>query len=62
VLEVVNGLVTVIVPEEPVLPAVRSVSVLMAVLLLGSVSSGAVSGSPDWNTGVSPQPARPYQR
>jgi hypothetical protein len=71
---VVNGLVTVIVPEEfstirvgplyrqPVLPAVRSVSTLMAVLVLGRVSRGTASGSPDRNWGVSPQPDSPYQR
>jgi hypothetical protein len=71
---VVNGLVTVIVPEalstirvgplyrQPVLPAVRSVSALMAVLVVGRGRMGTTSGSPDWNTGRSLQPDSPYQR
>jgi hypothetical protein len=72
--EVVNGLVTVIVPEalstirvgplwrQPVLPAERSASALMAVLVVGRGRMGTASGSPDWNTGRALQPDRPYQR
>jgi hypothetical protein len=72
--EVVNGLVTVIVPvalstirvgplyRQPVLPAVRSVSALMAVLVVGRARWGTASGSSVWNTGRSLQPFRPYQR
>src|SRR5215211_6011073 len=72
--EGVNGLVTVMVPvalstirvgplsRQPVLPAARSVSVLMAVLVVGRGRMGTTSGSPVWNTGRSLQPDRPYQR
>jgi len=34
----------------------------MAVLVVGRGRMATASGSPDWNTGRSLQPARPYQR
>src|SRR5829696_5057699 len=48
--------------RQPVLPAARSVSALMAVLVVGRGRMGTSSGSPDWNTGRSLQPDSPYQR